>query len=194
MKTKNVFELTDSTVTMRIYDVTAFNKGDDTSNAPLLAEHEFDVTKVPATLNDGDNPLKSLAAYGLSRLMQDRSSSCTDGALGENCTSVKEVAEARLAAYKETYDLVCSGEFRARREGSGGGKAASVDTFFAQALVNFLADNGKDMDINTATVYLQSLSADERKALRTKLAPQISAAREAAREAAKGFDIGDLLG
>lgn len=193
MKTKNVFTLTATTVTMEIFDVTPFAKGEDTSSAELLAKAEFDVTAVPELLNDGDNPAKSLAAYGLSRLMQDRSSDFTDGKLNELGVSIKEAAQARIDAYMATYELVKSGEFKARKE-AGAGKAAAVDSFFAQALVDILKEGGKDMDINTATIYLQQRSAEERKELRAKLQPQINAARERARKAADDLDLSDLLG
>lgn len=193
MKTKNVFTLTATTVTMEIFDITPFAKGEDTSSAELLAKAEFDVTAVPELLNDGDNAAKSLASYGLSRLMQDRSSDFTDGKLNELGVGIKEAAQARIDAYMATYELVKSGEFKARRE-AGAGKAAAVDSFFAQALVDFLKAGGKDMDINTATIYLQQRSAEERKELRAKLQPQINAARERARKAADELDLSDLLG
>lgn len=186
MKTKNVFTLTATTVTMEVY------KPVQDKDDILLASLEFDVSAVPAELNDGDNATKSLAAYGLSRLMQDRCSDYTDGKLEQMGLDSQEAANARLGAYKAVYELVQSGEFRARRESAG--KQASVDTYFAQALVDYLAENDKEMTITTATAYLQSLTTDERKALRGKLQSYINAARTAAREAVAGLDLGDLMG
>lgn len=192
MKTKNVFELTATSVTMKVFDVSAFNKGDDTSNAPLLAEHTFDASVIPAELEDGDNVNKSLVAYGLSRLMQDRSSDFTDGKLGETGASAQEVAETRLAAYIATYEHLLDGQFKVKRAKSE--TRSAVDTFFAQGLVDFLSESGKNMDINTATVYLQQRNNEERKALRAKLQPHINAAREKARKAASELNLDDLLG
>lgn len=192
MKTKNVFTLTATTVTMEVFDLTGFNKGDDTSKAPKLAEQVFNVEDIPALLDDGEQAQKSLAAYGLSRLMQDRASDFTDGKLAEECSTTLEIAEMRVAAYAATYDVLKSGQFRARRESKG--KQAQVDTYFAQALCDFLGEQGKEMDVTTATAWLQGQDAEARKALRSKLATHIQAAKAKAQSALDGMDMDSLLG
>jgi len=125
-------------------------------------------------------------------LMQDRCSDYTDKKMFGEGGTAQEVADTRLAAYQAVYDVLAGGQFRARRA-AGASKAAAVDTFFAQALVDFLKESGKDMDLATATLYLQQRSNDERKALRTKLAPYIAKARADAQAALAGMDLNDLL-
>ena len=191
MTTKNVFDLTKEAVTLTVFDATPVN-GEKPENMIELASHVFELANIPDELQDGDNPVKTLAAYGLSRLLQDRCSDYTDKRLEGDGLSVQEVADTRVAAYQAVYEVLAEGQFRARRESKG--KTAAVDTFFAQALCDFLKEQGKDMDINTATVYLQSRSNEERKALRSKLQSYINKAREAAREAASGLDLDELLG
>lgn len=191
MTTKNVFDLTKEAVTLTVFDMTPVN-GDKPENPKELAKHVFELESIPEELADGDNPVKTLAAYGLSRLLQDRCSDYTDKRLEGDGLSVQEVADTRVAAYQAVYEVLVEGQFRARRESKG--KQAAVDTFFAQALCDFLKEQGKDMDINTATVYLQSRNNEERKALRSKLQAHINKAREAAREAASNLDLDELLG
>lgn len=191
MTTKNVFDLTKEAVTLTVFDMTPVN-GDKPENPKELAKHVFELESIPEELADGDNPVKTLAAYGLSRLLQDRCSDYTDKRLEGDGLSVQEVADTRVAAYQAVYEVLAEGQFRARRESKG--KQPAVDTFFAQALCDFLKEQGKDMDINTATVYLQSRNNEERKALRSKLQAHINKAREAAREAASNLDLDELLG
>lgn len=188
MKTKNVFTLTETTVTMQVMDVT------NPDEAKELESHTFDVGTVPATLEDGDNPTKSLAAYGLSRLMQDRCSDYTDSKLADICSSAKEVAKARLEAYQGVYDVVMSGQFRARRATAKAG--ASVDVFFARGFADFCQENGKEVTGEQATIILQGMTAEQRKALRAdeRIKPFIQKARDAARAAVSDLDLGELLG
>ncbi len=188
MKTKNIFTLTATEVTMQIMDVT------NPDNQKELASHVFDVSAVPSELEDGDNPIKSLAAYGLSRLMQDRCSDLTDGKLADVATSTAEIASARLEGYQAVYDLVLSGQFRARRASTKAG--ATVDSFFAAGFASFLAANGKDVTAEQATIILQGMTAEQRKALRAdeRIKPHIEEAKRAAREAVEGLDLSALLG
>lgn len=189
MKTKNVFDLTKDSVTMTVFDNT------DSDNPKELGSFVFDVNAIPAELEDGDNPVKSLAAYGLSRLMQDRCSDYTDGKLAEFARSVQEMADARIEAYKAVYDVLAEGQFRARKAASA--KAGSaVDTFFASGFSKFLCEAGKPVTIEQATAILQGLGNDERKALRAdaRIKGYIDEARREAREAVKDIDIAALLG
>lgn len=188
MKTKNIFTLTADSVSMQIMDVT------NPDNAKELASHVFDLTGIPTELEDGDNPTKSLAAYGLSRLMQDRCSDLTDGKLADIATSTGEIATARLEGYQAVYDLVLSGQFRARRATAKAG--ATVDSFFAAGFAAFLQKNGKEVTAEQATVILQGMSADERKAIRAhaEVKASIEEAKKNARDAVKDLDLGALLG
>jgi orotidine-5'-phosphate decarboxylase len=188
MKTKNVFTLTSDSVEMKVMDVTNPDEHKE------LAKHEFDVTAIPVILEDGEQASKSLAAYGLSRLMQDRCSDFTDSKLGDVCATAAEVAKARLEAYQAVFDTLAGGQFRARRATSKAG--ASVDAFFASGFAAFCKANGKDVTPEQATVILQGMSGEQRKALRAddRIKPFIAEAREAARTAVDGLDLESLLG
>lgn len=106
----------------------------------------FEVSDVPAELSDGENPTKSLVAYGLSKFLQDRTSSVD--------------AEGKLEAMGEVFELLKCGEWRQRREGAGVKKAA-IDPIFAQAIAEI-----KGCSVAAATMALQAQDAESRKALR----------------------------
>ena len=192
MKTQNSFDINGTKVSVKILDVTLVN-GEKPKNPAVLVEREWDTKDLPVELADGE-AIKTLAAYGFASLIQDRCSQYTDKLLGESCATTQAVAEARLGAYQDVYDLLLGGAFTARRV--GGGKQAAVDVFFATGFMNFLQDNGKAVDVATATAILQGMNDEQRKALRAdaRIAPKIEEARKAAREAASGFDLDALLG
>ncbi len=195
MKTKNVFTLTATNVTMDIYDVSDIQKGEKMpeDRAPL-ENFVFDVEAIPAILEDGDNPLKSLASYGLSRLLQDRNSGVTDsGEIAQACGTVAELASARMEAYKGTFETLVSGLFREKRASGSGTKAAAVCPFFAQAFVELAKSKGKDLTVEVATMILQKLGKDERKAMRQALAIRINELKAEAESQAESFDINDLF-
>lgn len=195
MKTKNVFELTNDQVMMSIYDVTDIQKGEKMpDNRAPIESHIFVVTDIPAVLEDGDNATKSLAAYGLSRLLQDRNSGVTDsGDVAQACGTVEELAAARMDAYKSTYETLLAGLFREKRASGAASKAAAVCPFFAQAFVELAAKKGKELTVEVATMILQKLTKEERKAMRTALVGRINELKAAATQQANDFDINDLF-
>lgn len=195
MKTKNVFDLTTDQVMVSVFDVTDIQKGEKMPEGrEPLETHIFVVSDVPAELEDGENSMKSLAAYGLSRLLQDRNSSVTDsGEVAQACSTVEELAAARMEAYKGTYETVLAGMFREKRASGTGAKAAAVCPFFAQAFVELAAKKGKELTVEVATMILQKLSKEERKAMRTALVGRINELKAAATQQASDFDISDLF-
>lgn len=191
MKTSNKFDINGTKVSVDILDVTPVG-GEKPTEPKTLAHCEWDVADIPTELMDGDT-VKTLAAYGFASLIQDRCSQYTDKMLGESCKSANEVANARLDAYIAIFDLLCTGQFTAKR--AGGGRAAGVDVFFATGFMNFLKANGKNVDAATATAILQGMTEDQRKALRadSRILPHITEARQAAKDAAGSIDLTDLF-
>ena len=190
MKTKNTFTLTDKEVTVTILDVTGMEKGSDLSTAKVLATKVFDVSAIPDVLEDGDK-LTSIKAYGLSSIMQDRSSQYTDGQLAESCNTVEEIADMRLATYQATFEQLASGVFRAKRAKAE--RVPAVDVYFATALVLSSKEKGRAIDVAQATAILQSLTDEQRKALRVTLKDYIVKAKADAAESVKDFDLSDLI-
>lgn len=188
MKTKNVFTLTDSVVTMEIFDLA------DKDKPVLLESKEFELSLVPAVLEDGDNAPKSLAAYGLSRIMQDRCSDATDKTLGGAGLGAKEAAKERMEMYMGVFDTLTSGQYRARRASKA--KVGAIDTFFAEGFSRFLVENGKDVNSQAATIILQGMTKEQREGLKKdeRIAPHIVQARADATQAASELDLDDLLG
>lgn len=194
MKTRNIFTLEDMTVRARI--VEAPEKGEDAPENPqVFAERVFDAGAIPASLVDGDT-MKSLAAYGLSQLLQDRASQMADNVQRKEglADTLEGMAANRVDSWDDTYSLLVGGNWsqpRARKAGNGG-----VDTFFASGFAAFLCEQGKDVTVTTATAILEGLSKEERAKLRKdeRIAAHVMEARKAAREAADSFDLGDVLG
>lgn len=141
----------------------------DDQEENVLQTLNFEVGDVAGELQDGDN-VKSLAAYGLSKILQDRTS------------SVKN--EDKMAEMEEVFELLKTGQWRQRREGAGT-KKATIDPVFAQAIAEI-----KGCDVATATLALQSKTSEERKAMRALdlVKDKINELRERANEQA-----GDLL-
>lgn len=188
MKTSNVFTIEGQLVNVRIFTAPEV-RGDKDFKPELLWETNFDASDIPELLQDGEGN-KSLRAYGLASLLQDRAASYNDKALLE----MNADYTARADRYKEVFDMLCEGTFSDRKK--GGGKAtAGVDAFFAQGFADFLQSKGKDIDVTTATALLQGMGKEERETLRKH--PDIMAcvndARAKAKAAAGELDIASLL-
>lgn len=192
MKTRNVFKLDNETVTLTILDVTPIN-GEKPEKPEVLVERMFKLDEIPDQLEDGEG-LSSLKAYGLSSILQDRCSDMTDSKLAPHATSTKELADMRSEAYDDVFQVLASGKMR--KERASGGKASTVDSYFAEGFARFLQSQGKEVDATTASTILNSRNAEERKALRKheKIAGFIAEAKREASEAAKGIDLDSLLG
>ena len=193
MKTRNIFEVGNNLVVVKIVNAD-YAKGETPKEPEILATKTFDVDALPIELADGDM-IRTLAAYGLSSLMQDRCSSLNDKALAEaGVVTNADAANHRLEGYSDVYAILKDGLFKAAR--AAGNKAAAVDVFFATGFSNYLHSQGKNVDIATATTLLQGMDADQRKALRSdeRIAPCIAQARKDAAQAASEIDLSDLLG
>lgn len=160
---KLTYTLSADVVTANLVD-----KVDDT--VTLIESVEFKVADFPEVFKDGDNPEKSLASYGLSKLLQDRTSSID--------------AEGKLEAMNAAAEMLMKGEWRQRKEG-GGAKKAAIDPLFAMAIAEI-----KNVSVATATIALQEMEAEQRKAVR-QLEP-VKDRIAAIREKAEG-EAGDLL-
>ena len=157
-------------------------KVDEAGEKTVLAERLFAVEDVPAELKDGELEAKSLAAYGLSKLLQDRTSS--------------SASEVKLDDMEKVFESLAEGIWRVRKASTGGaGKKPAIDAIFAAAVAEFLtAKAGQEVTAVTAQVKLQSMDADSRKALRAHpdVAPIIERMKGEAEEGAAALD--DILG
>lgn len=146
---------------------------------------ELDVTQVPAELVNGDG-FMSLASYGLLKLVQDRNSQLSNKYLSEQGLTGEAAIRARMDAYKETYNLLVSGQFKTPATRSSGG---AIDPIFAEALAEM-----KKVDVSTMAIKLKSLSKDERRALMEleEVKAKMQEIRERAAKA-EAIDLDDLL-
>lgn len=154
----------------------------DIDGAPEVAEEkEFSIEGLPATFAVGEGEV-SLAAYGLSQFLQDRTSSVA--------------GDDKLGKMDEIFAALSEGQWKSKRESSGGVRKPSIDTFFAAGFAKFLQSKGKDVDTATATTLLQGYDADQRKALRAHedIKAFIEQAKSEANTAASEIDLGSLLG
>ena len=156
--------------------------GDETID---LGTHDFAVDGIPAEINDGD-VTRSLAAYGLSSLLQDRTSSIKD-------------PEERIEAMKAVYEQLASGQWRTRRE--PGQSKARIHPSLAEAVRRFFLDQGQDIPVEAVVAKLQSLDSEARKGI--SMLPQVKAHRaaydaelaqaEMAENGGEGIDIAGLF-
>lgn len=169
------FVLTPTTVTAQKL---AYEDAD--APATVAAEKTFEVSGLPEVFGEGENAV-SLLAYGLSQFLQDRTSSVP--------------GEEKLEKMEEIFAALAEGQWKATRVSSGGTRKASIDPFFAEGFAKFLQSKGKDVDTNTATVLLQDMDADQRKALRAHADVKafVEQAKESAASAASEIDLESLL-
>lgn len=206
MKTFNVFTSNESAVLMGIYG--SVNKDGEIkrdTSAPII-ETRFDITEEMleplATNKDGE--YMSLAAYGLSRLMQDRCSSFTDGgASGYKASGFteEEAALDRMKEYQKVYDLVKSGRFNVERESAG--KKKTLSPSILRAFVNFCATKDKHITELQATSILSLLEAAKLEPIKQMLKDagfikialeELKAERIEAENDLADLDLGSLLG
>ncbi|ATB52686.1 hypothetical protein PVS_50 [Vibrio phage vB_VspS_VS-ABTNL-3] len=167
-------------VTSGLVTVQRLAYADADSPAEVVDTLEFSVEDVPAELQNGE-AVTSLAAYGLSQVLQDR------------CSSVQ--ADEKFAQMQKTFESLQEGKWKETRVSTGGAKKASIDPFFAAGFAAFCVENGKDVDANTATILLQGMDADKRKALRQHddIKSHIEAAKAAAAAKVEDFDVDSLF-
>lgn len=140
----------------------------------VLQTETFNVSDVPASLETSDEP-KSLAAYGLSKILQERPS------------GIKGAAE-KLDAMRSAFSVLCSGKWREYKE--GGGRGPKLDAIFVQAV----ADE-KKVKVPQAEAALRKMDKETIKQIRNL--PTIQDRMEKLRASAdKGeveldFDLGE---
>jgi hypothetical protein len=154
---------------------------DPDAPAVVAEEKTFAVADVPAELTNGEGVV-SLAAYGLSQVLQDRVSSCD--------------ADEKLEAMEKVFGNLVDGKWKEARQSTGATKKAAIDPFFAKGFSLFLQGQGKDVTAEQATIILQGLDADQRKALRTNddIKAFIEKAKEEATASVADLDLSSLLG
>lgn len=154
---------------------------DPDADATVAEERSFAVADIPSELLNGESQT-SLAAYGLSQVLQDR------------CSSVP--TEDKFEQMEKTFATLVDGKWKeARVSTTGGVKKPTIDPFFASGFSLFLQSKGKAVDANTATLLLQNMDAEQRKALRNhdEVKVHVDAAKEAATTAAGDLDLDSLL-
>lgn len=154
---------------VRVHHYTGEKWSDE--NKQVTETIEFNVSDLPAvfTSNEGE---KTLAAYGLTKLLQDRTS------------QVKESAAAKLKAMCEYFNVFKSGTWREYKEstGEGKGRKPQIDPILAQAVANL-----KKAPIAAVIAALQSKTKEERKALANLDAVKAEMAK--VRAEAENFDL-----
>ena len=151
------------------------------ADAEVAESKIFAVSDVPGELVNGD-AMTSLAAYGLSQVLQDR------------CSSV--VTDDKFEQMDKTFATLLEGKWKdARASTTGGVKKATIDPFFAAGFSDYLISKGKQVDANTAVIILQGMEADKRKALRNheEIKSFVDAAKEKASTAVDELDLESLL-
>lgn len=156
-------------VTVTEYDGESWSSED----AKVLDEQRFAVAEVPAQLETNDEP-KSLAAYGLSKVLQERPS------------GIKGASE-KLAAMRDAFAVLCKGKWREYREGSGGGgRGPKLDAIFVQAV----ADE-KKVKVPQAEAALRKMDKATIKQIRNlpSIQKRMDKLREGAGEVDLSFDL-----
>lgn len=160
------YEVTPQTVSVTLYE----GEGWSDENRKVVAERSFDVGAIPAELETNGDP-KSLAAYGLAKLLQERPSGEPDPA-------------KKLAQMDEVYATLSGGKWREYREGgSGGGRGPKLDAIFVQAVADV-----KKVKVPQAEAGLRALDKDTIKKI--KNLPEIKERMAKLREGAgDGVDL-----
>lgn len=161
--------------------VTVQRLGYEGEEVKVLEQEVFVIADIPASLVAGEGTM-SLAAYGLSQILQDRTSSIKD-------------SEERFGAMPDVFELLKSGEWKAARESTAGPRKAAIDSFFAKGFAMYLESQGKDVTPEAAVVVLQDMTAEQRKAVRSHeaIAGFIKKAKEDAAAAAAEIDVESLF-
>lgn len=133
----------------------------------------------PASFTTGDeNVTKSLAGYGLQKLLQDRTSQVSGDAV------------AKLTAMEEEANrLMTSGQWSERKEAAERAPRVKVDNYLARAIAQL-----KDIPVAQAEASVKALDKEQRDALSAnpKVADVIAQLKAAAKDA-QAADLSDLL-
>ena len=142
---------------------------DRDNNSEAIASREYDAQRVHESLRG------KVALYGLSKLIQDRTSD----------QSVKELGEAKLDAMDAVVDRLGTGEWAAERRVGAPTVSAEVE-----ALAQI-----KGVEVSVMQTSLRAYSKEQRQAILANDQVQAKAAEiKAARESAAPVDLSDLAG
>ena len=152
----------------------------------VLKQAEFDSAQWPVAFISGEST-KTLAAYGLSKLLQDRTS--------QEKESPQAKFEAMLAEAARLTTPDAEGQFfwrEAVARGSTGSRGTrAIDSLLAQAIANL-----KGVSVLDASDALKAMDKDKLDALRSNAAVAAELDRlkaEAKAADASGVDLSDLL-
>lgn len=154
--------------------------------ADVLKQAEFDSAQWPVAFVAGEST-KTLAAYGLSKLLQDRTS--------QEKESPQAKFEAMLAEAARLTTPDADGVYfwreAATRGATGSRGTRAIDSLLAQAIANL-----KSVSVLDASAALKAMDKDKLDALRSNAAVAAELERlkaEAKAADASGVDLSDLL-
>lgn len=114
---------------------------------------------------------RHVSLYGLSKVMQDRTSSTTSG-------------PEKLEAMQEVFDSLAQGQWKKERSGGGGGGGGVAPEVEAIAEV-------KDVSISQASKAWKQQSDEQKEAIRTKLADKIQEVKDRRKQSGE-VDLSDI--
>ncbi len=152
----------------------------------IVKQAEFDSAQWPSAFISGEGT-KTLAAYGLSKLLQDRTSQEKESPLAKFEAMLAEAA--RLTTPDENGQFFWREAVARGSTGSRGTRA--IDSLLAQAIANL-----KGVSVLDASAALKAMDKDKLDALRSNAAVAAELERlkaEAKAADASGVDLSDLL-
>ena len=138
----------------------------------VLDSQDFDAEPVAFTPLESNQEPRTLAAYGLSKFLQDRTSQYN-----------KEGAEKKFAAMGDVIKLIESGKWKEYKEGT----SAAGGKFLAQAIANL-----KGLEIDVVREKLAAMDDEQRKDIGANPAVKAEVARLRALELADKVEDADL--
>ena len=147
---------------------------------------DLDAVDFPAEFKAGEEGVRTLIGYGLSKLLQDRTSQ-NSGSPAIKFEAMVEKAN-RLATVEADGSFQWKGQSERRSSGARGTRA--VDGFLAQAVAEL-----KGISVIEASAALQTLDKEKVDALRTSpvIVAKVAELKAAAKEQAQSVDLSDLL-
>lgn len=166
------FDLTESTVSANLIKQTEDHEGN--TEESVIDSRQFNVADYPEALLDGETT-KSLVSYGLSKLLQDRSSSVN--------------MEDKLEEMDNISAMLKSGVWRERKAPAA--PKATIAPIFAEAVQRVYAEKGKDLSLTEVSAALAAKTPEERKAI--KQLPAVGAMMDRLKQEAAETNLDDIL-
>lgn len=171
-KLKLSYDLLGTLVTVVLLNVVEVEGAEPTETE--VNRFSLDAASFPAVFTTGDEAVtKSLAGYGLQKLIQDRTS------------QVSGDTQKKFDAMLAEGERLMGGEWRSAVERSSGGATPKADPILAQAVAEL-----QNLTIPVATAALSKLTAEQIKVMKDK--PAVKAKCDEIREAAKSAEAVDL--